>query len=138
MEIGPKDLEKGQVVVVRRVVFDGQDRKLFLPEGEAVATLPALLDDVQSRLLARALQRREENSHRGVTSIDEMREILDTSGGFVYTGWSGDPEVEARIKEETKATARVIPDPEFQSADPPTTCIGGGRAKMEVAWARAY
>ncbi len=42
------------------------------------------------------------------------------------------------MKEETKATVRVIPDPEFRSETPPSTCIGGGEAKMEVVWAKAY
>jgi prolyl-tRNA synthetase len=68
-----------------------------------------------------------------------MEEILETKGGFVYTGWSGDPAVEARAKEELKATVRVIPDPEFRSETPPERCIGGeGDARMEVVWARAY
>jgi prolyl-tRNA synthetase len=68
-----------------------------------------------------------------------MKEILETKGGFVYTGWSGDPAVEARAKEEMKATIRVIPDEEFRSGTTPTKCIGGGGAsKMEVVWARAY
>jgi prolyl-tRNA synthetase len=68
-----------------------------------------------------------------------MKEILETRGGFVYTGWSGDPAVEERAKEEMKATIRVIPDEEFRSGTAPTRCIGGGGAsKMEVVWARAY
>jgi prolyl-tRNA synthetase len=74
-----------------------------------------------------------------VTDWNEMKEILDTQGGFVYTGWSGDPAVEARAKEEMKATIRVVPDEEFRSTDTPTRCIGGGGAsRMEVVWARAY
>ena len=138
MEIGPKDLEKGQVVLARRVVPEGGDRKQFLPEGEAVSTLPSLLEEFQAELLETARARREANSHRGVSEIGELNEILDSTGGLIYTGWSGDPEVEERVKEETRATIRVIPDPEFASDDPPATCIGGGPSKMEVAWARAY
>jgi prolyl-tRNA synthetase len=68
-----------------------------------------------------------------------LAEILETQGGFVYTGWSGDPAVEARAKEELKATVRVIPDPEFRSETPPERCIGGeGDAQTEAVWARAY
>ena len=53
--------------------------------------------------------------------------------------WNGDPAVEARVKEETKATIRVIPDAEFRSAEAPTTCIVTGEpAKYEVVWAKAY
>jgi len=139
MEIGPKDMEKGQVVLVKRVQAEGEDRKLFLPESEAIATLPERLDAFQRQLFELARARREANSHRGVKSIGELREILDGPGGFVYTGWSGDPTVEARIKEETRATLRCIPDPDFRSASEPQTCIAGGApSKMEVIWAKAY
>ena len=139
MELGPKDLDQEQVVLVRRVLPEGGKKKEFQPQHHAVAMLPERLDALQRELLDRATRRREENSHRGVTSWDEMREILDGKGGFVYTGWSGDPAVEARAKEEMKATIRVIPDEEFRSSSAPTKCIGGGGAsKMEVIWARAY
>jgi prolyl-tRNA synthetase len=104
-----------------------------------VASLPGKLDGFQRELLERAVLRREENSHRGVSSWNEMKEILDGDGGFVYAGWSGDPSVETRAKDELKATVRVIPDEEFRSAEAPARCIGGnGDAKMEVVWAKAY
>lgn len=139
VEIGPKDLEKGNLCVARRVVPEGEKRKLFLAEAEALATLPARLEALQTDLRDRALARREANSHRGVTDWNEMKEILETKGGFVYTGWSGDPAVEARAKEELKATIRVIPGEEFRSDTPPERCISGeGAAAHEVVWARAY
>jgi prolyl-tRNA synthetase len=139
IEVGPKDMEKGQLVLVRRVTPPDGRRKEFLPEEEAVASLPAKLDGFQRELLERALKRREENSYRGVGSWGEMKEILDSRGGFVYAGWSGDPSVETRAKEELKATVRVIPDEEFRSPTAPSRCIGGeGEARMEVVWARAY
>jgi prolyl-tRNA synthetase len=139
LEIGPKDLEKGQLALARRLVPEGERRKAFLPEAEALATLPDRLDSFQAELLARALARREANSHRGVTDWEEMREILATRGGFVYTGWSGDPAVEERAKEEMKATIRVIADGEFRSDVAPSRCISGqGEARHEVVWARAY
>jgi len=139
MEIGPKDLEKQQVVLVQRVQGEGEERKLFLPEVEAITTLPARLQAFQDSLLAQARARREANSYRGVTRYEELREILEGPGGFVYTGWSGDPAVEARIKEDTRATLRCIPDPDFRSETPPARCIGGDTpASMEVIWARAY
>lgn len=139
IEIGPKDLEKGQLCLVKRVREEGEDRKRFVAEGEAIAALPGELEAFQGELLARARARREANSHRGVRSVGELKEILDGPGGFVYTGWSGDPAVEARIKEETKATLRCIPDPDFRSAEAPSHCIGGDApSKMEVVWAKAY
>src|SRR5690606_28791430 len=126
MEIGPKDLAKGQVVLVKRVVSEGEERKAFLPEEQAVAELQARLDAFQGELFERARANREAHSHRGVESFEELKEILDGPGGFVYTGWSGDPAVEERIKEETKATLRCIPGEDFRSPTAPKKCIGGG------------
>lgn len=139
IEVGPRDLEKGSLALARRVVPEGEKRKLFIPENEALATLPKRLDDLQASLLAAAVARREANSHRGITDWNEMKEILETRGGFVYTGWSGDPAVEERAKEEMKATIRCIPDPEFRSGTTPDRCISGeGASRHEVVWARAY
>jgi prolyl-tRNA synthetase len=139
IEIGPRDLEKGQLALARRLVPEGEKRKAFLPEAEVLGSLPERLDAFQDELLERAVTRREANSHRGVNDWGEMKELLATKGGFVYTGWSGDPEVEARAKEEMKATIRVIPDEEFRTASAPTKCISGeGDARHEVVWARAY
>lgn len=57
----------------------------------------------------------------------------------MYAGWNGDPAVEARVKAETKATIRLIPDAEFRSATAPTRCLVTGEpAKHEVVWAKAY
>ncbi len=139
MEVGPKDMEQEQVVLAKRVRAEEEPRKEFPPEAEALATIPERLDAFQAELLEAATARREENSHRGVETIGELAEIVNGSGGYVYTGWSGDPAVEERIKEETKATLRCIPGEEFRSDEAPTKCIGGdGDATMEVVWARAY
>jgi prolyl-tRNA synthetase len=138
LEIGPKDLAKEQVVLVRRKTYGDEDRKEFLPEGQAVGEMSDRLEAFQARLLQAAKDRREANSHRGIKDLSELKEIMDGPGGFVYTGWSGDPAVEERVKEETKATIRVLPDKEFRSAEPPTACVGGGAAKVEVVWAKAY
>ena len=139
MEVGPKDMEKEQVVLAKRVRSEDDPRKEFLPEAEALATIPERLEAFQAQLLEAAKVRREENSYRGVETVGELAEIMKGSGGYVYTGWSGDPAVEERIKDETKATLRCIPGEEFRSAETPTKCIGGeGDATMEVVWARAY
>jgi prolyl-tRNA synthetase len=138
VEVGPKDIEKGQLVLVRRVTPEGEDRKAFLPEQQALSELPGRLDAFQQDLLEAARVYREENSYRGITDFGELKEIIEGEGGFVYTGWNGDPKVEEWIKEELKATTRVIPDPEFASEEPPTKCISGEEAKMEVVWSRAY
>jgi prolyl-tRNA synthetase len=139
VEIGPKDLEKGQLALARRVVPEGEKRKLFLPETQAIAELPDRLESFQSELRAAALARREANSLRGVKTLGELQEAIEGGAGFVFTGWSGDPKVEEAVKERMKATIRVLPSEEFRSANTPSRCVSGnGAATTEVAWARAY
>jgi len=139
IEVGPRDLEKGSLAIARRVIPEGEKRKIFLPEAEAIETHPQRLEDFQTMLRDRAVERREANSHRGVTEWGELKELLEGGAGFVYTGWNGDPAVEERAKEELKATIRCLPDPEFRSEVAPTRCISGdGEAKHEVVWARSY
>jgi prolyl-tRNA synthetase len=139
VEIGPRDLEKGQVALARRVTPEGEKRKAFLPEGQAVTELPARMEAFQRELMDVARARREAHSYRGVRDLGELQEILDNGGGFVYTGWSGDPAVEQKIKDLTKATVRVVPGEEFRSPTAPARCISGeGPSKMEVVWAKAY
>jgi prolyl-tRNA synthetase len=90
-------------------------------------------------MLEAAIRRREENSYRGVTDYGEFQEILEGPGGFIYTGWCGSAECEEKVKEETKATIRVLPFEEFRSATTPERCIAcGGTSSEEAVWARAY
>jgi prolyl-tRNA synthetase len=139
LEIGPKDLEKGSVAMARRVIPEGAKRKEFVQEAEAVDGMPGRLEAFQNELRDQAIRRRDENTVRGVNSYGELQEALDAGSGFVFTGWNGDPAVEQKIKDMTKATSRVIPDEEFASDVRPETCVSGeGPAKVEVAWARAY
>jgi len=135
LEIGPKDLEKGSVFSARR----DTRAKAALPMAGLPEAVARLLETMQADLLAAATARREANSHRNVTSYAQFKEVMEGPGGFVYAGWNGDPAVEAKVKEETKATIRCIPDPEFRSAHAPTTCLVTGEpARHEVIWAKAY
>ena len=138
IEIGPKDLAKQQVMVVRRFTGEAGDRKTPIPENEAPARLLALLDEMQTELLEAATRRREENSYRGVTDYEEFKKIVSTTGGFIYTGYCGAEECETKVKDDTKATIRVIPDEDFRSDEYPDRCICGGPAECEVVWSRAY
>jgi prolyl-tRNA synthetase len=139
VEIGPRDLEQGQLALARRLTPEGEKRKAFLPEGQAIAELPDRLDEFQNELRDTALERRNVNSVRGVKSMDELEEALDGGAGFVFTGWNGDRSVEEAVKERTKATIRALPDEEFRSGDTPTKCVSGnGDSVAEVVWARAY
>jgi len=139
LEIGPRDLERGQVALAPRLVPAGAKRKAFLAEDEAVGGLADRLEAFQVELTRKALDRRERNTVRGVTSVDELAEALDGGAGFVYSGWNGDPAVEEEIQQRTKATPRVLPDEEFRSSTAPIRCISGnGTSVAEVVWARAY
>lgn len=139
IEIGPRDIAKGQLVLVRRVTVGDEDRKLFLDEGEAIARVPELLATFQATLYEAAARRRDENSHRGVGDYDRFREIIENEGGFVYAGWCGSEGCEAKVKSDTKATIRVLPSEEFRSAERPARCIAcGDEAETEAVWARAY
>ena len=135
MELGPRDLDKQQAVLVRR---DTKEKKSVSLDvlGEAVEEL---LERIQSDMLTAARDRREANSIRGSITYDRFREVMDGEGAFVYAGWCGSAECEAQIKEETKATIRVLPDEEFRSAEAPTTCLKcGSTATTEALWAKAY
>ena len=94
----------------------------------------------KSDMFAAAKARREANSIRDPNmTYAKFREIMEGAGGFVYAGWNGDPAIEAKVKEETKATIRCIPDPEFRSPEAPAKCLVTGEpAKHEVVWAKAY
>jgi prolyl-tRNA synthetase len=64
---------------------------------------------------------------------------MEGDGAFVYAGWCGNGACEAAIKEETKATIRVLPDEEFRSAEAPTHCLKCGKeATAEALWAKSY
>jgi prolyl-tRNA synthetase len=94
---------------------------------------------MQEDMLVTARERREANSIRERITYDKFREIMDGDGAFVYAGWCGAARCEAAIKEDTKATIRVLPDEEFRSAEAPTKCLKCGKeATAEALWAKAY
>ena len=135
LELGPRDLAGQTVMLARRT----GGAKEAIPMAGLPARIAKEMDAMQAALLETARARREANSLRGPKSKQEFIDFLEGSGGFVYAGWCGDPAVEAEIKEQTKATIRVLPDEEFRSPEPPKTCIWTGRpAEREVVWAKAY
>jgi prolyl-tRNA synthetase len=135
LELGPRDLDRQQAVVVRRDTGE----KAAVPLDELPARLDALLGTVQATMLETARARREANSLRGPITYVRFREVMDGDGAFVYAGWCGDAACEAAVKEETRATIRVLPDPEFRSVTVPERCLKCGRAATtEAVWAKAY
>jgi prolyl-tRNA synthetase len=135
LELGPRDLEKQACVAARR---DMREKASLPLEGLAPAVAD-LLARIQDDMLAAARARREANSVRESITYDRFRELMAGEGAFVYAGWNGDPAVEARVKAETKATIRCLPDDEFRSSPAPGRCLVTGEpAQHEVVWARAY
>ena len=135
MELGPRDLDQNQAVLVRRDVKEKKAVSLDVL-GEEVEEL---LEKIQNDMLTAARDRREKNSIRGGITYDRFREVMDGDGAFVYAGFCGSEACEAQIKEETKATIRVLPDEEFRSAEAPTKCLKCGQnATTEALWAKAY
>ena len=135
MEFGPRDLDKNQAVLVRRDTREKRPVSLDTI-GEDVAEL---LMRIQDDMLIAARERREQNSIRHRITYDDFKDLMNGKGGFVYAGWCGSTTCETEIKDETKATIRVLPDEEFRSAEAPATCLKCGRAaSAEAVWAKAY
>jgi prolyl-tRNA synthetase len=132
VEVGPRDMEKGQVVAVRRDTGE----KTFVPVAEAPALLRASLEDIQAGLYRRALEFRRQNTFRAA-DYGEFRKLIDEPGGFIEAGWCGDAACEAKVKEETKATIRLIPLERKDTGG--AACMVCGKTAQDIAvFARAY
>ena len=131
IEIGPKDIENNQAVLVSRV-----DRsKTFVSLDNIEEELAAALDKIQQQMYDAALQNRETKTSSAKT-YEEFCNLVEEKGGFVKAMWCGDEECELKIKEDTTATSRCIPFEQEQIAD---TCVCCGKpAKKMVYWGKAY
>jgi len=135
LEIGPRDVAAASAMLARRT---GGKKEPVSLEGLA-DRLHAEMNRMQIELLEAARARREAASIRGATREQLIERMAGPGGGFVYGGFCGSGECEAEIKEQTKATIRVLPDPEFRSPVAPTTCLWCGRPSVaEAVWAKAY
>ena len=132
LEIGPKDVDKAQVVLVRRDVA-GKDRKSFVPMAGLAARVAEMLTTIQSDMFERARLFREAHSYRP-TTYEELAEAV--TQGFAYAAWCGSAECETKVKEDTKATTRCIPFDQSESVGPCIVC--GAEETTEVIFARAY
>ncbi|GAH19748.1 unnamed protein product, partial [marine sediment metagenome] len=132
IEAGPRDMSNKQAVLVRRDTGE----KLTVPVQEVEAKIKELLEDIQNRLFYRALTFRKQNTHQ-INDYNTFRDFFKTGEGFVESGWCGNPECETRIKNETKATIRVLPF--GRNEDEKGSCIFCGEKAKELAvFAKAY
>jgi prolyl-tRNA synthetase len=132
LEIGPRDVKKEQVVLARRDM-PGREGKSFVPVDGLGARVGEMLETVQDALYQRALDFREANTV-DATDYGEIVEAVDDH--FVLAYWCGDPEHEARLKEETSATHRCIPLEQEGTAGRCAFC--GKPAHEKALFARAY
>ncbi|MGI8957439.1 MAG: proline--tRNA ligase [Chthoniobacterales bacterium] len=144
VELGPRDLESGNVAVIRR--DEDNKAKAFLPAGEFVSRAAGLLDAIQQNLLDRALAFRDAHT-RKIDTKEEFYNFFtpknsakpEIHGGFALAHWNGARAVEEQVKNDLKVTIRCIPfdDP----ANPPKSgqcVITGEPSTRRVLWAKSY
>ena len=131
LEIGPKDIENNQCVIVRR---DNRE-KYFVSLDELETKIPELLEMVQKGLYEKALKRREEMTYTAST-LEEIKDIADNKPGFIKTMWCGDRECEDKLKEYAGITSRCMP---FEQENLGEVCPCCGKpAKKMIYWGKAY
>ena len=131
LELGPKDIEAGKCVAVRRV--DGVKTDIALDDLEA--RIPAVLDEIHQLMSDKVRRTLEENTHTAET-YEQLREITNVRGGFVKTMWCGDKECEMKVKDELGVSSRCIPTEQEHISD---TCpICGKKAETMIVWGVAY
>ncbi|MEO7167289.1 MAG: proline--tRNA ligase [Spartobacteria bacterium] len=144
VELGPRDLESGNVAVTRR--DEDAKAKAFLPAAEFVSRAPELLDAIQQNLFERALAFREEHTRK----LDTKEEFYDfftpqnpakpeIHGGFALAHWNGSRAVEEQIKNDLKVTIRCIPfDDPVNPPEAGQCVITGEPSPRRVIWAKSY
>ncbi len=132
LELGPRDVENGVVTLVRR---DTREKEQVAVDDLATRA-PALLEQIQTDLLARARRLLDENTH-AIDDYVAFKELIANNGGFALIRWCGGRACEAAITEETKATSRCLP---LAGEPDPGPCLycGGEATGPRWVFARAY
>ena len=131
VELGPKDIEAGKAVLVRRDTRE----KIEVALDEIETEVPKLLGTIQKDMLERARAHRDAHTYVA-RNYDEFKEIIENKPGFVKAMWCGDRACEDKIKEEFAATSRCMP---FEQETLSDVCVCCGKpAKKMVYWGRAY
>ena len=129
--IGMRDLEKNQVEIARR---DTKEKTSVAVEG-LDRYIVDLLEEIQNGLFKKAVDYRADHTSE-TTDIEEFKDILENKGGYIKAHWDGTTETELKIKEQTKATIRCIPNDEPESDG---KCILTGKpSKQKVLFAKSY
>ena len=130
LALGNRDLENGTIEVARRDTMEKETFQISEIGNKAVS----LLDQIQDNLLTKAMKFREENTHN-VANYEEFKSLIK-KGGFVYAHWDGTSETEEKIKHDTKATIRCIPEDAVLEDG---VCVFSGKKSIrKVLFAKAY
>lgn len=131
IEIGPKDIEKNQAVIVRRDTRE----KIVVSLDEIESKTAEILANIQADMLERAEKHMAEHTYEA-TEWDDFKEKADTKPGFIKAMWCGELDCELKIKEEAGLTSRCMP---FEQENLSEKCICCGKpAKKLVYWGKAY
>ncbi len=131
IELGPKDIENNQVVLVRRDTLEKEVVKF-----ENIETrLSELMEEIQANMYNACLKNMEEKTSVA-NSLEEIQKILDENQGFVKTMWCGSQECEDKVKEVTGAPSRCMPFVQEHLGD--TCAICGKKADKMIVWGRQY
>ena len=131
LEIGPKDIEKNQCVLVRR---DNRE-KIFVPLDSIEEKIPEILELVRKGMYDKAYKRREEMTYKA-TTLEELKEIAENKPGFIKAMWCGAKECEEKLKEVSGVSSRCIP---FEQEHISDTCVCcGNKADKMLYWGKSY
>ncbi|MBI1813245.1 proline--tRNA ligase [Candidatus Peregrinibacteria bacterium] len=133
IELGPKDLEKKQAMLARR---DTGAKEAMPMDQLTVTAMQKLLEDIQQTLLSQAEDFMRSHTHT-VETRDQFTKIIDGDGGFVWAPWDGSIETAEHIKDETKATIRLLPEEEMSVQGKPDPFSGKPATTMAL-YAKAY
>lgn len=131
LEIGPKDIEKNQCVLVRR---DNRE-KIFVPLDNIEEEIPKALELVRQGMYDKAYKRREEMTYIA-KNLDELKNIADTKPGFIKAMWCGSQECEEKLKEISGVSSRCIPFEQEHLSDECVCC--GKKADKMLYWGKSY
>jgi prolyl-tRNA synthetase len=131
LEIGPRDVQNQQSVLVRR----DNSQKMIVKDDDLVSEVKRCLSETQSNLFAKARKTLEE-SVSTITTYEEFKKVVESRGGFIRACWCGSTECEEAIQNDTGATIRTLP---LRDEEPFSKCIRCGKPATKVAYfARSY
>lgn len=131
IELGPRDIENGQCIIVRRDTLE----KITVELSEITSKIDEILNDIQNNLFLQCKNRLLEKTHVA-TNLDEFSEKINTNQGFIKAMWCGDEDCEEKINKITGAKSRCIP---FKQEVVSDTCVCcGKKADKMVIWGRQY